>query len=83
MDAQLHTNYYCACNFRVLAQYLKRLERKPSEYLSYFWWRDHYTITRFHDHARNSLHKLCSVVHDGLEPPRVIPDIDRWYNEVD
>jgi alpha-1,3-fucosyltransferase len=46
---------------KALAEYLHELDRNHSKYLSYFWWKDHYTL-RFGDGGAHHC-ELCRRLH--------------------
>ncbi len=63
-----------------LAQLLHRLDQEPEEYLSYFWWVDHYQLTT---HVKNAfgLCQLCSMLISDPEERRRSVDLEKWWWE--
>ena len=59
-----------------LAAYLLRLMGNETEYLSYFWWKDFY---RVEDHGRTAYCKLCQMLNDGEQAPRVRDHLSKWW----
>jgi hypothetical protein len=68
-----------------LATYLNELDQDDEGYLSYFWWKDHYTVR--HPRSNNgfgngfgpSMCHLCAKLHDRDEPPKIYDDMERWW----
>ena len=61
-----------------MAAYLKELMRNPVEYLSYFWWTDHFR----HMRRTKEWCRLCEALHSDTHLPKkqVIEDIQAWTN---
>ena len=52
---------------------MQYLGRNHSEYLSYFWWREHYRVAKAQA-SDQFFCKLCKKLHDPREPTKVIKD---------
>lgn len=71
-----------------LAAELFRLSRDPTEYLSYYWWMDHYRVIP-HDSTKGIRNKafgramchLCEELRDKDYSPRSYEDLQGWWNE--
>ncbi len=61
-----------------LAEYLLRLDQNPEEYLSYFWWQDHYQVHKS-TNKPESMCDLCKKLHSKTEPPKVYEDMTEWW----
>lgn len=61
-----------------LAEFLVRLSHDEAEYMSYFWWREHYVIDEFRDFC-----DLCVQVSKQKRTGKTqyYEDLDRWHNE--
>lgn len=59
-----------------LVDYLQWLVENPSEYIKYFWWKEHYRIT-----GDQPFCQLCRKLHDVGTKQRVqyYKDIKRWW----
>ena len=77
---------------KYLATYLKHLMANEAEYLSYFWWKDHYAINAntFTGNIASvssklgiqpSLCKLCEMLNDAEQPPKVVDLNTYWLKE--
>jgi alpha-1,3-fucosyltransferase len=78
---------------KALADYLHQLDQNDAQYLSYFWWKDHYQVhhpggssstssTSTSSTLNNFGHamcQLCSKLHDEKEPPKVYEDLYGWW----
>jgi alpha-1,3-fucosyltransferase len=47
-----------------LAKYLKFLIENPTEYLKYFWWREHYRVLDDYEFYNITYCKLCQKLHE-------------------
>lgn len=78
-----HLNVFDYESPKALAETLHMLDQNVSAYLSYFWWKDHYTVQDGRndaDHA-HAMCQLCEMLHDPTLPSKVYPDIEHWYGE--
>ncbi|XP_055523455.1 alpha-(1,3)-fucosyltransferase C [Wyeomyia smithii] len=59
-----------------LVAYLEWLAENPSEYIKYFWWKEHYRIT-----GDQPFCQLCRKLHDvgARERIQYYKDIKRWW----
>ena len=62
---------------RDLARYLDELDRNDSLYLSYFWWKQHYTVRIGSQH---SFCHLCDKLHSPTEPTKSYANLRDWWN---
>jgi len=75
-------------NVQDLAAYLLELDQDDEKYLSYFWWKDYYTVR----HSRRTSHRddlgngfgpsmcqLCAKLHDPTEPPKIYESMENWW----
>ncbi len=60
-----------------LAEYLLHLDANPAEYLSYFWWKEHYSVRTGQEQRFATMCELCARLNNPDEPHRVVEDIDR------
>jgi hypothetical protein len=51
-------------NPKALADYLHRLDQNRTEYLSYFWWKDHYNVVHPHNTGSSSSSSSSSMVQN-------------------
>ena len=67
---------------KALAEKILELDKNNSQYLSYFWWKDHYVVHNgtASDHA-SSMCKLCEMLHDSSLPPKVYPSMSDWHGD--
>ena len=64
-----------------LAQYLHYLDKNPEEYLSYFWWTDHYYFSRSAPAKHlEAVCQLCKKLNDPEEARRSV-DLEKWWWE--
>jgi hypothetical protein len=64
-----------------LAEYLWELDRDDTMYLSYFWWKQHYTARSISKElVAQSMCKLCEKMHNQREPRKTYPDLQEWWN---
>ena len=78
-----------------LASYLKQLMNNETEYLSYFWWKEFYEVnsnskynaafeTKMNGNKRKNVMpsycKLCQMLNDPMQPPKVWNNIDKWWS---
>ena len=63
---------------KALADVLHRLDKNDSEYLSYFWWKDHYHLVDL-DLTRRSFCDLCAKLHED-DKPQSYPDFHKWWH---
>ena len=61
-----------------LADYLQHLDANEEEYLSYFWWKDHYAVlnTRL-----PTICRLCELLHDPNAPVKSYEDMNAWWRK--
>ena len=66
---------------QALAKRLQYLNRHPAEYLSYFWWKDHYRVRT--DAWQKALCELCAQLNDeDLARKRTsYADLTHWWRE--
>lgn len=59
-----------------LAEYLLHLDKNPSEYIKYFWWKDHYEIS-----SVSSFCHLCMKLHEPsfATKTEVYGNIKEWW----
>lgn len=63
---------------KALADFLLRLDKNDTEYLSYFWWKDHYNVVS-QDLAMRSFCDLCAKLNEDVEP-HSYPDFKEWWH---
>ena len=59
-----------------LAKYLLKLDKNPEEYLSYFWWREHFQI------RSDVMHKMaCQICYklNTQYPQKIYHDLEEWW----
>ena len=63
-----------------MAARLKRIVSNETEYLSYFWWKDHYRVETS-TASRNfyALCQLCKMLNDPDEPVKIRNDLMAWW----
>ncbi len=61
-----------------LAEYLNFLIENPEEYLTYFWWKDHYVPRRGHNQNGNTWCELCRKLNNPDEPESVFRNYDSF-----
>ncbi|EFX78568.1 hypothetical protein DAPPUDRAFT_25935, partial [Daphnia pulex] len=59
-----------------LAEYLILLDKSESLYASYFSWKNHYYVSVPDMYGWC---ELCRMIHDSKLPPKVYPDIKKWW----
>jgi alpha-1,3-fucosyltransferase len=69
---------------KALAEYLLYLDQNPTEYLSYFWWKQHYEV--HHAYSGNqqnnfgaSMCHLCEKLHEDDNTPKMYSDLVDWW----
>ena len=69
-----------------LADYLHHLDENDDEYLSYFWWKDHYRV--YHPYNSGGLNnfgksmcQLCAKLHDEKEPAKTYTNMHEWWRD--
>lgn len=62
-----------------LAEYLHYLNRNHTEYLSYFWWQEHYLHLGMSQITNRVMCKICEKLHDPKLQPQVYEDVGVWY----
>ena len=64
-----------------MSAYLQHLEDHPTEYLSYFWWTDHYRVVINTHGRRLSMCELCRKLHDddARRSVTVYEDLREWW----
>lgn len=50
-----------------LANYLKQLISDDSNYSSYFWWKDYYSVSNSDDERAQNFCKICQKLHNQQE----------------
>ena len=65
---------------KTLAEYLKFLDQNPTEYLSYFWWKDFYRVN-WKDKTVKSMCKLCQMLNDDDLESKVYEDMSDWWKK--
>jgi len=64
-----------------LAEYLLELDRNDTLYLSYFWWKQHYTSNyRPRDMQALSFCQLCDKLHSQKEPTKSYASLHDWWS---
>jgi alpha-1,3-fucosyltransferase len=72
---------------KTLANYIHELDQDDGEYLSYFWWKDHYQVqhpytgisgSKMNNFGRSMCH-LCEKLHDDTEPNKVYDNMYQWW----
>lgn len=63
---------------KALADVLLRLDKNDTEYLSYFWWKDHYNVVS-HDLSMLSFCDLCAKLNEDVDP-HSYPDFNQWWH---
>ncbi len=66
-------------NIKALADYLIHLDKNPAEYLSYFWWRDHYQPRGRKMSIIFAMCELCAMLNDETQPAKVVDDLEDWW----
>ncbi len=66
-------------SINILADYLKHLDQNPAEYLSYFWWRDHYQLQGRSMSIKRAMCELCPMLNDENQPVKVVEDLEDWW----
>jgi alpha-1,3-fucosyltransferase len=61
-----------------LATHLKILANDPEEYVKYFWWREHYDVSRY----SQGYPDVCKMVNERrwTYKTQVYGDINKWFN---
>ena len=62
-----------------LSKYLKKLMSDPVEYLSYFWWKDHYKVYKGIQNKSFAFCELCEKLHDPKLNHKSYPDMEEWW----
>ena len=62
-----------------LAKYLGELVEDEHEYLSYFWWRDHYKVVDSAECLRMSFCRLCEMLNEEQLAPGHYEDFAEWW----
>jgi alpha-1,3-fucosyltransferase len=65
-------------NPKALADFLDKLDRNDTEYLSYFWWQHYYHAEHLHL-QRLAFCDLCAKLHEDLEP-KSYPNFEQWWH---
>ena len=61
-----------------LASFLHMLDKNDTEYLSYFWWRDHYQVIS-DALLERSFCDLCAKLHEDVHP-KTYSDFRKWWH---
>ena len=64
-----------------LAKYIKYLSNNDTEYLSYFWWRQHYKVANRVDRDNNFFCQVCSMLHNDSLPAKTYYDLQSWWTD--
>ena len=59
-----------------LAKYLLKLDKNPEEYLSYFWWQDHFQI-RF-EYMQKMACQICDKLNTDYSQ-KIYHDLEEWW----
>ncbi len=62
---------------RRLAEHLRSIMADEARYLSFFWWKDHYTVNT--DVKSDAFCRLCQMLHDPKQPVQVRTDLEQWW----
>ena len=62
-----------------MARYLTELSEDENEYLSYFWWRDHYEVVDSAEAWRTSFCVLCEMLNEKQIVPGHYEDFAEWW----
>ena len=65
---------------RHLADYLRYLDKNPSEYRKYFKHRNEYILRAFEYNELPAWCSLCEKLNDPTEPPKVKWDYTKWWH---
>jgi len=66
---------------KALAEYLHRLDRNETEYLSYLWWKDYYHVES-QTMMQLAFCDLCAKLHeDGNSKVATYADFGKWWHE--
>lgn len=63
---------------KALADFLHKLDRNETEYLSYFWWQHYYHAESVYL-QRLSFCDLCAKLHEDLKP-QSYPNFEQWWH---
>ena len=67
---------------KALAKFLVELGNNPEEYLSYFWWKDHFSVRRDDTDIMEAMFcKLCKKLHDNTLPDKNYGDLGHWWRK--
>lgn len=65
-----------------LANYMLELNDNDEEYLSYFWWKDHYRVHhKGSDTMVRMLCQLCTKLHLPNLPEKRVEDLSDWWEK--
>jgi alpha-1,3-fucosyltransferase len=64
---------------RSLAKYLNQLDQNDSEYLSYFWWKDHYRVET-DGMIQRSFCDLCAKLHEDVKS-KSYSNFESWWRQ--
>jgi hypothetical protein len=65
-------------NPKALADFLHKLDKNDTEYLSYFWWQ-HYYHAESANLQRLAFCDLCAKLHEDLKP-KSYTDFEQWWH---
>ena len=60
-----------------MADEIKRLAARDDLYAEYFWWKPFYNLKTAT--GAETLCDLCRKLHDPNEPPKVYPNMQKWW----
>lgn len=63
-----------------LADYLLKLDQNDDMYLSYFWWKQYYTVKYGNDVQHQAFCRLCDKLHEKNEPAKSYADLHDWQS---
>lgn len=63
-----------------LAEYLLKLDQNGDMYLSYFWWKQYYTVKYGNDVQHQAFCRLCDKLHEKDEPTKSYADLHDWQS---
>ena len=66
---------------KALAQYLNHLSNNPEEYLSYFWWKEHYRVEVTRAARLKSFCQICQMLNDQGLPPKSYHNLNDWWKQ--
>ena len=73
-----HINVQDFHNPKELADYLRHLDKSQEDYLSYFWWKDHFRVRPGKDCFEKMMCRLCEKLNSELTP-QSYNDMTSWW----